>query len=83
MGTFFCRVGKMGVGLGGLESGKKMKVLRMKSSIVENVPTSDDIIFKLSLAPQLPYNAQIEKIRQKMIKDFRHIFLYIYLPIFL
>ena len=39
----------------------------MKFSIVQNVPTSDDIIFKVFLASQLPYNAKIKKIR-KLIK---------------
>ena len=34
---------------------RKMKVLRMRFSILENVPTSDDIIFMLFLASQLPY----------------------------
>ena len=54
----------MGVKLGRsgiVKNSQKMKVLRMKFSIVENVPTSDDIIFKLSPASQLPYNAKIKK----------------------
>ena len=55
----------MGVELVGSESGRKgqkMKVLRMKFSIVENVPASNDIIFKPSPASQLPYNAQIQNV---------------------
>ena len=65
MGTFCCRVGQMGVGLGGSESGRKsqkMKVLRMKSSIVENVPTPWESLFELFPASQLPYRAKIKKI---------------------
>ncbi len=44
-----------------LEMVKKMsknKVLRMKSCIVENVPTPCGIIFKLCTASQLPYRAK-------------------------
>ena len=37
---------------------QKMKVLRMKFSIVENVRTSRDIIFKLSPASQRPYGGK-------------------------
>ncbi len=46
----------MGVKLGGWEIVEKteIKVLRMKFSIVENVPTSRDSIFKLSPASQRP-----------------------------
>ncbi len=39
----------------------KKKVLRMKFSIVENVPTSRDSIFKLSPASQRPPGAKIFK----------------------
>ena len=55
----------MGVKLGRLENGrksKKKKVLRMKFSIVENVPTSRDSIFKLSPASQRPSGAKNQKI---------------------
>ena len=63
------RVGYFGVHFGTsgwegrerVKKSRKMKVLRMKSSIVENVPTPDDIIFKLCTASQLPYNAQTRK----------------------
>ena len=49
-----------------VEKNKKMKVLRMKFSIVEIVPTSDDDdVFKLSPASQLPYWAKIKKMGQK------------------
>ena len=51
----------MGVEVVRSEMVKKKKVLIMKFSILENVPTSDDIIFKLSPASQLPYNAKIQK----------------------
>ena len=37
------------------------KVFGMKFSIVEMVPTSDDIIFKLCPTSQLPYNAKFKK----------------------
>ena len=37
---------------------QKMKVLRMKFSIVENVPTPRESIFKLSTASQLAYRAK-------------------------
>ena len=40
---------------------QKNKVLGMKFSIVEMVPTFDDIIFKISPASQLPYNAKFKK----------------------
>ena len=62
MGIFCSRVGKLGVKLGKLGNGrkktKKIKVLRMSSPIVEIVPTSDDNVFKLSPASQLPYGAK-------------------------
>ena len=48
----------LGVGLGGSKKRRKMKVLRMKFSIVENVPTPRGIIFKLCTASQLPYRAK-------------------------
>ena len=35
-----------------------MKFLRMRFSVLENVPTSDDIIFKLSRGSQRPYGAK-------------------------
>ena len=38
--------------------GNKKKVLKMRFSIVENVPTPCDIIFKLCAASQLPYGAK-------------------------
>ena len=41
---------------------RKLKVLRMGFSIVENTPTSDDIIFKLSRGSQRPYRAKFKKI---------------------
>ena len=41
----------------------KQKVLRMKFSIVGNVPTPRESIFKLSSASQLPYDAKFEKSR--------------------
>ena len=40
---------------------RKIKVLRMRFSIVENVPMSDDIIFKLSRGSQRPYGAKSKK----------------------
>ena len=50
-----------GVGLRGSKKCRKMKVLRMKCSIVENTPTSQESILKLFLASQLPYRAKIQK----------------------
>ena len=50
---------------GRLENGRKiqkLEVLRMKFSIVENVPTPWESIFKLFPASQLPYRAKIQKI---------------------
>ena len=38
-----------------------MKVIRMRFSIVENVPMSDDIIFKISRGSQRPYGAKSKK----------------------
>ena len=40
---------------------KNIKVLRMRLSIVENTPTSDDIIFKISRGSQRPYRAKSKK----------------------
>ena len=44
-----------------VEKNQTMKVLRMSSPIVEIVPTSDDDIFKLSPASQLPCGAKFKK----------------------
>ena len=55
----------LGVGLGGSKTCWKMEVLRMTSSIVENVPTPRETIFKLSPASQLPYRAKIQKLTDK------------------
>ena len=43
---------------------KKMKVVVLKFSIVEIVPTPDDNIFCPSPAFQRPYNAKIQKIQK-------------------
>ena len=43
-----------------VEKSRKMTVLRMMSSIVENVPTPRESIFKLFPASQLPYRAKIQ-----------------------
>ena len=51
----------LGVRLQGSKKCWKMEVLRMTSSIVENVPTPRETIFKLSPASQLPYRAKIKK----------------------
>ena len=45
-----------------VKKSRKMKVLRMRSSIVENVPTPRETIFKLSPASQLPYRAKIQNL---------------------
>ena len=50
---------------GGQQKCRKTKVLRMKFSIVENVPTPWESIFKLFPASQLPYRAKIQKIQQQ------------------
>ena len=46
----------------GVGKSEKMKVLRMRFSIVENVPTSRGIIFKISRGSQRPYRAKSKKI---------------------
>ena len=50
-----CQVGKVGKWS---KNDKNIKVLRMKFSIVENVPTPRESIFTLSRASQLPYSEQ-------------------------
>ena len=55
------RVALWGVGLGGSKKDRKMKVLRMRSSIVENVPTPQESLLELFPASQLPYRAKIQK----------------------
>ena len=67
MGIFCSRVGKLDVKLGKSGNGRdkknvKKQVIIMKFSIVEIVPTSDDDIFKLSPASQLPYGAEKDDI---------------------
>ena len=49
MGMFPPRVGKIGVELERSENGPRVKVLRMKFSIAEDVPTPDDGVLKLCL----------------------------------
>ena len=44
-----------------LKNGNQNKIIGMKFSIVEMVPTSGDIIFKLCPVSQLPYNAKFKK----------------------
>ena len=64
MGVFCSQVGQMGGRLVRSENCRKkqkMKVIRMKFSILEIVPTSNDSIFKLSPASQLPHGAKIKK----------------------
>ena len=51
-------------------------------SISENVPTPDNIIFKLCTASQLPYNAKFKKIRKLIKFDFLYIFSVYVSPIF-
>ena len=48
-----------------VEKSRKMKVLRMKSSIVENVPTPWESLFELFPASQLPYRAKLNKILEQ------------------
>ena len=70
MGIVCSRVGEMGVKLGRSENRRKSQnitVLRMKFSIVENVPTSDDDVFKLSPASQRPSGA---KVKTSTVYDF-------------
>ena len=45
-----------------LDLSKKMKVLRMRFSIVENTPTPRESIFTLSRGSQLPYNKKSKNI---------------------
>ena len=45
-----------------VKKSRKIKVLSMKSSIVENVPTPRESLLELFPASQLPYRAQIQKI---------------------
>ena len=73
-GTSGRSVGYFGVHFGtsgweGRERGKKsrkMKVLRMKCSIVENVPTPRESLLELFLTSQLPYRAKIRKLLGKL-----------------
>ena len=58
MDTFCCRVGRMGVGLGGSEinrKSKKLKVLRMRLPISGNVPTSAGSVLRAFPASHGPY----------------------------
>ena len=55
---------------------QQYKVLRMRFSILENVPTLHDILFKLSRGCQRPYRAKSKK------SDFL-IFVYIYIYIYI
>ena len=56
----------LGVGLGGSKKSRKMKVLRMRSSIVENVPTPQESLLELFPASQLPYRAKIQKLLETL-----------------
>ena len=67
-GHFCSPVGKMGVEWVRsvmVKQSQRIQVLRMKFSVVENVPTSNDTIVRLSPASQLPYNTN----RMFMFKD--------------
>ena len=44
---------------------RKIEVLRMKFSILENVPTPRERVFKLCTASQRPYKCQIQKHTRK------------------
>ena len=59
-----------------VEKSRKMKVLRMKSSIVENVPTPWESLFELFPASQLPYRAKNKKCSKFKKKRFSPYFLY-------
>ena len=67
------RVGYFGVHFGTsgrqgrerVKKSRKMKVLRMKCSIVENVPTPRESLLELFPASQLPYRAKIQKLLKK------------------
>ena len=65
MGIFCSRVGKLGVKLGKSENG--WGELGIKFSIVKMIPTSDDDIFKLCPASQLPYGANIKHVVFKYV----------------
>ena len=62
-----CREGQERV-----QKGPKMKALRMKFSILENVPTPQESILKLCTASQRPYMAKSQKYR----KHIKSIYLY-------
>ena len=55
------RLGRSGKG----QKSQKMKVIRMKCSIVENVPTPRESLLELFLTSQLPYGAKIQKLSKK------------------
>ena len=65
MGICCFQVGQIGVKSGTAEKVKN-ETLRMKFSIVENVPTSGDSIFKLFPAFQRPSGAKINILWQKI-----------------
>ena len=57
-----------GVGLRGSKKCWKMKVLRMTPSIVENVPTPQEILLKLFPASQLSYRAKFKEMPENIYK---------------
>ena len=59
---------------------KKMKVLRMESSIVENAPTPQESILKLFLTSQLPYRAKIQTFLEKTKTKLRIFPYFLYQP---
>ena len=66
-----------------VEKTQKMKVIRMKFSILENVPIPRGSILELGRASQLPYRAKIKKSYQHLINSINFpIFPIPYIPIF-
>ena len=57
-GHFFLPSWENGRRVGNSPKSRKMKVLRMAYSIVENVPTARESIFELCPASQCPYRAK-------------------------
>ena len=77
-GHFLLPSSENGCQVGNGPTSRKMKVFRMAYSIVENVPTPRESIFKLFLASQRPYGAKNQKWTEKL----RHIKLLIF-PLYL
>ena len=67
----------LGAGLQGSKKCRKMKVLRMTCSIVENVPTPRKTTLKLFLTSQLTYRAKTQKMFENSNLRIFSVFFYI------